>query len=400
MERRRFITTVAAAVGLPATAGCLGNAGSESPGGGGDGTTTAATTANTTPGSTPPGSDGAPGATGTASDDLDAIMVADLPVPDQDLTVGAPKDGIPAIVDPAFGADWGETDWSLADDERVIGVTNDGDARAYPLAILNWHEIANDDFGGPLLVTFCPLCGSGVVAERTVRGEATVFGVSGYLWHSDLVMYDRKTASLWSQILAKAIQGPMTGTQLSLLPSALSTWGEWRASHPDTEVLLPPPHSSTVTGRDASRNYDRDPYAGYAESRAVGITGREAPGELHPKTSVIGVTSGGTARAYPLEAVRTADGVVNDTVGDLPVVVAASEQGTLVAYERTVGGETLTFEKDGGHLAAGGSRWDRLTGRAVDGPHSGTVLRRANDRSQMFWFAWADFHPDTGIYGQ
>jgi hypothetical protein len=406
MERRRFLTTVVAGTGLPLTAGCLGGG----DGTGGDGGDGAGDGAGTGDAATSPSTAADGGATGTdtgtvggrtaSEGDLGAIMNADLPVSDQDLTVGAAKDGIPAITNPAFGPDWSETEWSLDDRDRVIGVTTDDEARAYPLAILNWHEIANDTFGGPLLVTFCPLCGSGVVAERTVRGEETVFGVSGYLWHSDLVMYDRKTDSLWSQILARSIQGEMTGTTLTLRPSTLTTWGEWRAAHPETEVLLPPPASSTVKGRQATRSYDRDPYASYAESRTVGITGREAASGLHPKADVIGVTRGETAKAYPLNTIWEEGGLVNDSVEDRPVVVAASDGGTLVAYDRTVAGEVLTFELDGGDLVGGGSRWGLVTGRALDGPHEGTTLDQANDRSPMFWFAWADFHPDTDIYGQ
>lgn len=324
----------------------------------------------------------------------------DLPVPKSELSRGAPKDAIPAITDPAFGTDWTDEDATLSDEADVIGVERDGTARAYPLAILDWHEIVNDTLGGPLLVTFCPLCGSAIVAERRVDGEPTIFGVSGYLYRSDLVMYDRRTGSLWSQILATAIRGEKTGSELTLVPFTMTTWGAWREEHPDGEVLLPPPKSNTVTG-ETSRNYDRDPYSGYSESRRVGIGNNdETDGRLHPKTSVIGVTADGNARAYPLDTVDE-EGVVNDTVGSLPVVVAADPDGTLVAYEGQVDGTTLTFTRaDRRHLSAGGSRWRILTGTAVDGPHEGTTLTRANDRSQMFWFAWADFNPGTAIYGK
>jgi len=213
------------------------------------------------------------------------------------------------------------------------------------------------------------------------------------------VMYDALTESLWSQVLGKAVKGPKTGTSMSLRPSTLTTWGDWRAAYPDTQVLLPPPESDTVKGA-VSRNYNRDPYVGYDDSRRIGLGGGSADGRLHPKTSVIGVATDAVARAYPLETVQERGGVVNDAVGDVPVVVAVTQGGSLVAYERTVDGTTLTFERDGDALVAGGSRWGLLSGQARDGPYEGTFLTAANDRSPMFWFAWADFYPGTEIFGQ
>lgn len=185
--------------------------------------------------------------------------------------------GIRAIDEPAFGttADWPADDdpyGPLTDDEEVIGVTADGTARAYPVSVILVHEVVNDHLGGPLLVTFCSLCSSGMVAERTVDGEATIFGVSGQLWRpprvyagaseaegrvfavdgeevrttGNLVMYDEATGSYWSQLLARAICGPERGTGLTIRPSNVTTWGEWRADHDDAEVLLPPPASGLL----------------------------------------------------------------------------------------------------------------------------------------------------------
>lgn len=389
MNRRRFLGVLGVG-GVAASAGCLG-------------------------GVRPPADDPVPvRQDGPSTVDATNYANVSLPVPESELKRGASKDGIPAITDPAFAADWSTVEETLDPEEQVIGVEVGGEARAYPLAILNWHEIVNDvfeprstasqtesdaEFGGPLLVTYCPLCGSGVVADREVAGEVRTFGVSGLLWQSDLVMYDVESGSLWSQLLATAIRGPLTGTELSLRPSTLTTWGEWRRAHPNTEVLLPPPESDTIRGYQ-SRDYERNPYVGYDRSRQVGIGyNTEVDGRLHPKTMVIGVTSAGVARAYPLDRVTEA-GVVNDTVGDRAVVVAATAAGSLVAYDRRVDGIVLQFEREGDGLVADGSRWALVTGRALDGPHEGTTLSRANDRSQLFWFAWADFHPDTEIYGE
>jgi len=196
-----------------------------------------------------------------------------------------PDFGIEAIDDPAFGANWDALDDlrpeydELTDDSTVIGVERDGVARAYPLAVLWLHEIVNDAIDRPLLVTYCPLCRSGLVAERVVDGEPTVFEVSGQLWQppavytraseendrafaaeesspdgedidvrndGNLVMFDRATRSFWSQLLGRAICGEKRGERLSVLPSTVTTWGAWRERHDDPSVLLPPPQSGTV----------------------------------------------------------------------------------------------------------------------------------------------------------
>jgi hypothetical protein len=385
MNRRRYLAGLSAGV-VGALAGCVGA----------------------------PDAGGGPAADDRGGGGTTPAGRPELPVPESELSRGARKDAIPAIVDPAFGEDWsgieverrdefgndaGTAEVRLQPDDPVIGVSRAGEARAYPLRILNWHEVVNDSLGGPLLVTYCPLCGSGMTAERTVNGEETVFGVSGLLWRNDLVMYDEATESLWSQILATAIRGEETGTTLTLVPSTLTTWGEWRESHPGTVVLRPPPESHTVVGR-VDRDYSRNPYGGYESSRRIGIGGSSFDDDrLHPKAQVVGVTHEGTARAYPLDAVQRA-GVVNDEVNGLPVVVAAVDS-TLVAYVRVVDGETLDFVADGPkHLRAGGSRWRITTGTAVDGPREGTELEHANDVSPQFWFAWLDFHPETSVYGE
>ena len=393
MRRRVYLASLTATVAT--LAGCQG---ARSGNGEGTDTGTPDGSATDTTATRPAG-----GFDGSAADG------ADLPVPDSALERGAPRDAIPAITDPVFGADWSDVTersqsydrslpegLALSDDDQVIGVERDGRARAYPLRVLNWHEVVNDEFGGPLLVTYCPLCGSAVTAERRVDGEETTFGVSGLLYRADLVMYDEATGSLWSQILAQAIQGPRTGDRLSLTPSSFTTWGDWREAHPDTEVLLPPPISNTVAGR-VRRRYAVNPYAAYDDNRQIGIGDSEDGGRLHPKTTVIGVSDGDASRAYPLPAVRAA-GVVNDTVGDLPIVVTADD-GRLYAYVRRVEGTTLTFERDGDALVAGDSRWSVATATASGGPYEGTTLDRANDRSPMFWFAWRDFNPGTEVYG-
>lgn len=332
----------------------------------------------------------------------------DLPVPRGELETALPRDYIPALVDPAFAADWSGLSVPesstydggplLPEDSAVVGVEHEGRARAYPLRVLNWHEVVNDTFGGPLVVTYCVLCGSAVAAERRVDGTVSTFGVSGKLWRSDLVLYDDATESLWSQLLATAIRGPRTGERLSIRPASLTSWGEWQARHPDTEVLLPPPHSDTLGGRAGGFDYFSDKYS-YDGAPLVGYE-RSTEG-IPPRTLVVGVTVDGQARAYPHDTVVEAGGVVEDTLSGTPLVVTTTPGSVLAAYDRRVGGEPLSFAAaDERHLRAGGSRWLRATGEAVDGPHAGRRLERANELPPMFWLGWSEFNPETTVYGE
>lgn len=346
------------------------------------------------------------------SSPIGSVAGAPLPVPESQLYDSVSRDAIPAIVDPVFAEDWSDLEIEienpfagnkvvrprLAGDDRVIGVDRDGEARAYPLKLLNWHEVVNDTLDGPLLVTYCPLCRSGLVAVRRVAGRATRFGVSGELWRSNLVLYDALTDSRWSQVVATAIRGPQTGARLELVPSTIATWEAWQAAHPHTVVLLPPPESNTVNGRTSIPDYNQNPYAGYATDRVTGPGSTFDDDRLHPKALVIGVTDGGEAKAYPLAPVAEA-GVVNDRVGSLPVVVAVTSGEELVAYDRRLSGESLTFERaDDRHLRAGGSRFEVATGEAVDGPFVGRALEPVADLPPLFWFSWLDFHPDSALY--
>lgn len=199
-----------------------------------------------------------------------------------DICQREPKPGrIPAIVEPSFAPDWSGIDRrsGLDDGTPVIGIQRDGDARAYPVSVLLF-EIVNDTFDVPVLVTYCPLCSSGLTAIRRVAGRETTFENTSYTWRPplpagqdaidegrvfgfsfrdpstgptptndpNLVMFDRATGSYWSQLLGQAICGPLTGERLTLVPSTVTDWRSWRERHPDTTVLLPPPHSRTVTG--------------------------------------------------------------------------------------------------------------------------------------------------------
>ena len=177
----------------------------------------------------------------------------------QILSGGPGKDGIPALTDPSFVS---VSDADVGSDVRGIFLTLDGEERFYPYSILVWHEIVNDVVAGiPIAITFCPLCDSGIVFDRRVSGEVLEFGVSGLLFESNLLMYDRATESLWSQARGEAVVGDYTGTSLTYVPFQLLSFAEVKASYPNVKVL------SRDTGY--SRNYDTGPYQGYLETEDI-----------------------------------------------------------------------------------------------------------------------------------
>lgn len=172
------------------------------------------------------------------SDELrrNGFVLSPASIPAREIIAGGPaRDGIPALEQPATEP---VADSSWGDDERVLAVVVGAESRAYPVAILNWHELVNDSLGGvPILVSFCPLCGTGLVFDRRVAGTTRSFGVSGLLYHSDLLMYDGETESLWSQVSAEAVTGALRGQRLSLLRAHMDRWGRWRRAHPESSIL-------------------------------------------------------------------------------------------------------------------------------------------------------------------
>ncbi len=250
--------------------------------------------------------------------------------PDQVRRGGPPKDGIPALTDPDV-LPAGEAG-HVSPDDRVIGVQFNGEARGYPISILTWHEAVNDTLGGrPLVVTYCPLCRSSLVFDRSIGGQVREFGISGLLYQSNVLLYDRQSnpeaESLWSQVGMRAVTGPAArrGLELNLLPSELTTWQDWRSRHPDTTVLSPD------TGH--ARPYDRNPYEDYFASDRllfpVENTGTRRS-DLAPKDLVAILGAGAEARAVALRDVREAAG---------PEGRARLDRGLLV--ELTAGGHGL-----------------------------------------------------------
>ncbi|MDJ0896305.1 MAG: DUF3179 domain-containing protein [Alphaproteobacteria bacterium] len=219
------------------------------------------------------------------------------------LSGGPPKDGIPAIDDPKL-VPLGEAG-DLQDLELVIGFAHEGDARAYPLRVLMWHEIVNDVVGGaPVTVTYCPLCNAAIVFDRRVEvgGEVRTldFGTTGKLRKSDLVMYDRQTESWWQQFLGEAIVGELTGTRLKVLPARLESWASFRARHPDGQVLVP--------RRPSLRSYGRNPYRGYDQAATPFLYDGSMPDGIAPMEYVVVADGKAWALSVLAKAGRIEDG--------------------------------------------------------------------------------------------
>jgi len=304
---------------------------------------------------------------------------------------------IPSIQAPGFVPAEDVDGW-LGDDDRVIGIEGDGEAKAYPIKILNYHEIVNDEHpadGEPIVVSYCPLCGSSVVFDRTVDGRTLDFHVSGYLHKADLVMVDEQTHSLWPQILGTAADGELHGTNLQLVASSTVTWDAWRAEHPDTQVLERPrcDDGSTENRRSCSgafqRNYERSPYGNYDEQRSVGISGdtREDVLGMHPKADVLGIQVDGQPVAVPTGPLSD-EGVVHETVEGTPVAVAWFGDGAVAV--RNPDERTFQLAEDAAIEDEDGNTYDLPDGTSDTAPDLEPI-----PGVTLFWFAWLDQHPDT-----
>ena len=263
---------------------------------------------------------------------------------------GPPRDAIPALDNPVFqSAD--EAD--IGPGDQVLGLWYQGQAKAYPVAVMNWHEIVNDAFAGqPVVVTYCPLCGSGVAYRAKVSDTKLSFGVSGLLYNSDVLLYDRQTESLWSQLMSQAVSGPMRGSRLELLPLVHTTWAGWRKQYPDTLLL------SRNTGFD--RDYDRDPYDGYEDSEGVWFPVKHRDPRYHPKERVLGLELNGRFKAYPLSELGRSKGKLKDRFAGVELLIDYSPQSH----------SARIFDPAGSQLPA----------------------------INAYWFAWYAFHPETEVY--
>lgn len=268
------------------------------------------------------------------------------------LSGGPPRDGIPSIDKPHF-LEAVKADY-LKPEDRVIGVNIGGEARAYPIRILNWHEIVNDKIKGKsVVVTFCPLCGSGIVYAADIDNKPHQFGVSGLLYNSDVLLFDRETETLWSQILSKGISGELVNQTLEIIPSSHTSWSVWKKKHSNTKVL------STDTG--FSRDYKRSPYGDYIKNSRIFFPMAFKSKKYHPKERVLGITINDKHKVYPFSE------------------LAKVKRSPLKDFFE---GKNLNIFFD----------VENRDGVIKD--KEGKVLASVNS----FWFAWYAFHPKAVIF--
>jgi hypothetical protein len=312
---------------------------------------------------------------------------------DQIVGGGPPPDGIPSIDNPKF-ISVQEASKFLEDSELVLGLNINGDIRAYPLQILVWHEIVNDEIGSiPVAVTYCPLCFTNQVFNRTIDDgqEVVEFGTSGKLYNSNLVMYDRTSKSLWSQAMAEGIVGKYAGTKLERVPFDVAYWKEWKQLYPDSKIL------SRDTG--SNRPYGVDPYGDYYTNSDVLFPISNRDDRLGLKEIVVGFENKGQYKAYKLQEIED-NKVINDQVNGKSITLFSSYPFMIRAYDPIAQGQTLEFTynpKSKNFLdEQTGSEWN-FEGKAISGQMKGKQLTRL-PFDEGFWFEWVAFHPKTEIY--
>ncbi len=332
----------------------------------------------------------------------------DLPAPQVDvgriIAGGPPPDGIPPIHEPTFSP-VPQVDW-LKDSEPVIVLRHKGQTKLYPVQVLTWHEIVNDEIAGdPVTVTYCPLCNTAIAFNPVVDDQVLTFGTSGSLYKSALVMYDTQTESLWSQVERRAIAGQLSGTEMGTLPLSMLPWQTAREQLPEAAVLERP--------RDSDRPYGTNPYVGYDTDEWT-LLDQPTDDRLPAKERVVHLLDHGVAvRATELVERQ----VANVTADEQPMVLFAADglasalddraiaEGRPIpatgVFSRRVNDRTLTFttvEGDGRVVARDadtGSKWT-LLGEAVAGPLQGEQLTQVT-AVDTFWFAAKAFQPELTL---
>ena len=253
---------------------------------------------------------------------------------------GPPRDGIPSIDNPQFEP--AGTDKTLSARDPVISMEINGDARAYPLRILIWHEIVNDTVGGvPVTVTYCPLCNAAIVFDRVVDGEMKDFGTTGLLRNSDLIMYDRQSESWWQQFTGQAIAGSHVGSSLKFLPARLESWAEFTTRFPDGKVLVP--------NNPDLRNYGRNPYVGYDSAAVPFLYRGKMPEGISPMARVVVYRLDGKVTAIALSMLAKSRELMH---GDVTIKWRSGQASALdhgeIAKGRDVGNITVQKKNSNG----------------------------------------------------
>ncbi|WNF36250.1 DUF3179 domain-containing protein [Bacillaceae bacterium IKA-2] len=339
----------------------------------------------------------------TSSELLESLQ--QLPIEEQEklLLGGPPPEGIPSIDQPSFISIEAADAW-IEENEPVIHVEVAGEARAYPMQIMMWHEIVNDTINGiPVTVTFCPLCNSAFSFERETENDLLDFGTTGYLYNGALLMYDRQTQSLWSHFGGNGISGIYDKHQLEIVPSTIISWSEFKKGFPTAKVL------SRDTG--FQRDYGNNPYVGYDDVNSPPfLFSGKLDESFAPKERIVAVKIADQAKAYLLDDLQEKS-LIEDTQIvlfysegtasglDQSTVAGGKEVGSTIAYFREVDGEQLNFYYQDGTFKdeQTESTWN-FFGVATDGPLEGERLNAVPFKVDTFWFAWAAFEPDTEIY--
>ena len=329
----------------------------------------------------------------------DTLFSGDWSIDKDKVKSGGPGvDGIPALENPNIISASEAT--YLSDNDLVIGYKVGNDIRAYPHKILDWHEIINDEIGGEkVAITYCPLTGTTIAWDRNIDGGTTTFGVSGLLFNSNLIPYDRKTGSAWSQMKLEAVNGKIIGTIIETHPTVETTWKTWKEMYPETKVV------STNTG--ISRNYSSFPYfiggKDYRTDPFIIFPIDTDDDRLPRKERVLGVIVGDATKAYKIAGMTSSTTVIHDEVnGETLVIIGSEEKNYIVSYKRTLEDNTkLTFtaiENQGAVVMKDneGNEWN-VFGEAVSGNRKGQKLVKTTSYIG-YWFAWGTFYPGLEIY--
>ncbi len=316
-------------------------------------------------------------------------------IPQNEVRDGGPgKDGIPALTEPEL-VSVDDITW-LQDDDLVLAFADGEDIRAYPHPILDWHEIINDKTENhSVSVIYCPLTGTGIGWNRILNGNETTFGVSGLLYNSNIIPYDRATNSNWSQLLLKSVNGGLIGQKAETYNLVETSWKTWKKMYPASKVV------SKNTGY--SRSYGSYPYGAYRENESLIFPVSNSDNRLHAKERVLAVFNGIHVRAYTFEKLEENNNLILDDFPGSEILITGSQQDNLMVafHTETEGGTRLSFQIVENQLPEiitdnEGNTWD-VFGRAISGPRQGERLKTV-PYIMGYWFSFAAFYPEIEFY--
>ncbi len=338
--------------------------------------------------------------TSGSSESIDTLQDSDnsdeWSIPKDEVYDGGPgKDGIPSIDNPSF-IEINEVDF-LENEDLVIGMKIDGQAKAYPHKIMNWHEIVNDQIAGQKVsITYCPLTGTAISWNRVINGQETTFGVSGLLYNSNLIPYDRKTDSRWSQMRMDCVYGDLKGEKPDNYQVIETEWKTWKNMYPDSKVL------STQTGY--RRDYDRYPYGDYKSSDKLLFPVNPEDNRLFSKERVLGIINDNKSKTYRFQLFSNSTRLIRDEFKGMTYLIVGNKTlNLLTAFNLSASNIPVNtkFQSVENSLPmivedSNGNKYD-IFGNQVTGPHTDYELVPANSFIG-FWFSWGAFYPEPLIY--